>query len=122
MFLFYLGSQTAVHVGRASLILYFALIDSVAAGLAAVSGLLDSALMLLTTLSLPALFVGQAIGTRLFRSPLQQYYRVVAVVVLGIVSTAVLVQSAMIFGAASQAAAALASCKPGRAAPSEPAP
>lgn len=93
--LFYLGSQTAVHVGRASLILYFALIDSVAAGLAVVSGLLDAALLLLTALSLPALFAGQAIGTRLFRSSLQRHYRAVAVAVLGIVSTAVLMQSAM---------------------------
>lgn len=93
--LFYLGSQTAVQVGRASLVLYFALVDSVAAGLAAASGLLDGPLLVLAALSLPALFAGQVIGERLFRSSLQRHYRAVAVAVLGFVSIAVLLQSAM---------------------------
>lgn len=93
--LFYLGAQTAVHVGRASLVFYFSLIDSVAVGLAAISGLLGAPLLVLAALCLPPLFAGQMIGARLFRSALQRHYRAVAVTVLAIVSAAVLAQSAI---------------------------
>lgn len=93
--LFYLGAQTAVTVGRASLVFYFSLIDVAAAGLAAAAGLLTAPLLVLAALCVPALLVGQAIGARLFRSALQRHYRVVAIVLLTVVGLAVLVQSAM---------------------------
>lgn len=93
--LFYLGRQTAVPVGRASLMFYFSLIDAVAVGLAAASGLLTAPLLILAGLCVPALLAGQAIGARLFRSALQRHYRSVAITVLAVVSLAVLTQSAL---------------------------
>ena len=91
--LFYLGAQTAVSVGRASLVFYFSLIDLAAAVLAAASGLLTTPLAILAALCVPVLLAGQAIGTRLFHSSLQRHYRAVAIVVLTAVGLAVLMQS-----------------------------
>lgn len=93
--LFYLGRQMAVPVGRASLMVYFALIDTVAVGLAAATGLLSTALLVLAALCVPALLAGQAIGARLFRSALQRHYQAVAITVLAVVSLAVLGQSVL---------------------------
>ena len=91
--LFYLNAQTAMHVGRASIVLYFLLSDTVAIGFAGASGLLGSSTVLLAALTVPALFLGQVIGTRLFRSALQRHYRVVAIVILLAVSGFAIVQS-----------------------------
>jgi len=91
--LFYLGSRTAVHVGRASLMFYFFLIDMVASLLAARAGLLGSTILITALACLPTLLIGQAIGTRLFRSPLQRHYRKVAMVTLTTIGLAALTQA-----------------------------
>ncbi len=93
---FYLGTQTAVRVGRASLVFYFSLIDLATAGLAAVAGLLTLRLLILAALCVPALLAGQVIGTSLFRSPLQRHYRRVAITVLTVIGVTVMAQSAMV--------------------------
>lgn len=91
--LFYLGSETALHVGRASLVFYFSLSDSMAVAVAALSGLVSWTTLALAAASLPGLFAGQAIGARLFRSSLQRHYRTVAISVLAAVSGFALLQS-----------------------------
>ena len=91
--LFYLNAQTAMHVGRASIVLYFLLSDTVAIGFAGASGLMGASTILLAAVTVPALFVGQVIGTRLFRSALQRHYRIVAIVILLAVSGFAIVQS-----------------------------
>lgn len=91
--LFYLGAGMAVHVGRASLIFYFSLVDTAAIAVAGWAGLLGRALFALILVCLPALASGQAIGARLFRSSLQRHYRAVALVVLVVISLAALAQS-----------------------------
>jgi uncharacterized membrane protein YfcA len=91
--LFYLNAHTAMHVGRASIILYFLLSDAVAIGFAGASGLLVSSTAVLAAVTIPALFLGQAIGTRLFRSALQRHYRIVAIVILLAVSGFAIAQS-----------------------------
>ena len=91
--LFYLNAQTAMHVGRASIVLYFLLSDTVAIAFAGASGLLGSSTVLLAAATVPALFVGQVIGTRLFRSALQRHYRIVAIVILLAVSGFAIAQS-----------------------------
>lgn len=93
--LFYLGAGTAAPVGRASLVFYFSLVDTVAIAMAAAAGLLDRVLMAVVLVSLPALAVGQAIGARLFRSSLQRHYRAVAITVLATVSLVALAQSGL---------------------------
>lgn len=84
--LFFLASPTAISVGRASLVLYFLLTDMIGAGLAAASGLVTPDLVLLAGLLVPVLFVGQAIGTRLFREERQTSYRTVSIAVLVLAS------------------------------------
>lgn len=91
--LFYLGAGTAVHVGRASLMVFFALVDTAAVGVAASAGLVGKTLLVLALVCLPALALGQGIGARLFRSPLQRHYRMVSLVVLVVISVAALAQS-----------------------------
>lgn len=91
--LFYLSSQTAMHVGRASIILYFFLSDTIAVAFAGASGLVKPSTLVLSLVTVPALFVGQIIGSRLFGSPLQRHYRVVATVILLAVSGVAIVQS-----------------------------
>ena len=91
--LFYLGSQAALQIGRASLVFYFLLSDFIAVAITAVSGLLLLSTLALTIASLPALFAGQAIGARLFRSSLQRHYRAVAILILAAVSGFALIQS-----------------------------
>lgn len=91
--LFYLGAGTAVHVGRASLMAFFALVDTAAIGIAASAGLVGKTLLTLALICLPALVLGQGIGARLFRSPLQRHYRAVSLVVLVAISIAALAQS-----------------------------
>ena len=82
-----------MHVGRATIVLYFLLSDTVAIGFAGASGLLVASTALLAAVTIPALFLGQVIGTRLFRSALQRHYRVVAIVILLAVSGFAIVQS-----------------------------
>lgn len=91
--LFYLNAQTAMHVGRASIVLYFLLSDTVAISFAGASGLLGASTVLLAAVTIPALFLGQVIGTRLFRFALQRHYRIVAIVILLAVSGFAIVQS-----------------------------
>jgi uncharacterized membrane protein YfcA len=91
--LFYLNAQTAMHVGRASIVLYFLLTDTIAIAFAGASGLLGVPTMLLVAVTIPALFLGQVVGTRLFRSPLQRHYRKVAIVILLAVSGGAIAQS-----------------------------
>lgn len=91
--LFYLGAGTAASVGRASLMFFFSLVDTAALGVAATAGLLRWSLLVLILACLPTLALGQAFGTRLFRSPLQRHYRAVAVIVLVIISLMALAQS-----------------------------
>lgn len=91
--LFYLGSRTAIHVGRASLMFYFFLIDMVAIVLAIRAGLLGSTILVMALVCLPTLFVGQAIGARMFRSALQRHYRKVAMLTLTAIGLAALAQS-----------------------------
>lgn len=80
--LFFLASPTAITVGRASLLLYFLLADVIGAGLAAVSGLVSGQVVLLTAMLAPTLFIGQAIGAKLFREDRQAAYRRVSILVL----------------------------------------
>ena len=54
---------------------------------------LVQATVLLAAVTIPALFLGQVIGTRLFRSALQRHYRIVAIVILLAVSGFAIAQS-----------------------------
>jgi uncharacterized membrane protein YfcA len=82
----YLASTLAIEVGRASLLIFFAVSNTVGAMSAGAAGLIPSATLVLAAIALPPLLVTQWLGRRVFLRASAGRYRQVALLFLAMLA------------------------------------
>ena len=91
--LFFLSTPASLMVGRASLVMFFTLADTAATGFAAVAGLVTGSVLATAAALAPALFLGQAIGSRFFDETKRTTFQRVSLGIMVLVSVLVAAQA-----------------------------